>query len=366
MPTKKIVIIGGGYAGCKLAKALDAVASVTLIDGKDCFVHAPAAIRAVADNTLLDQLIIPYSNFLQQGQFVEGWVEQINSDGVILSDGRELKSDITVVATGSSYAAPFKHTRDGLDAFRKNSEQAASKVRQAKVIAIVGAGPVGTELAGEIACAYPDKEIHLITDEQSLYPMYNPSLAKKLQADFTALGVHLHTGKRVENLASLTEPYKGDITFAGGKTISADLVFPVIGSRPQTQLLAALTDVKFASDGRAEQDGWMRPSKSNPNLFVIGDALCAGDAMTIVAISRQVPWLVKTLKAVFNGKTVDSQKPYKPWVVAPILIPMGPKMGASVLPFGKKEMTVGHFMTSRLKGKDLFLSTYRKFFGSNE
>lgn len=363
MPATKIVIVGGGYAGCELAKSLDTVASVTLVDGKDSFVHTPAAIRAVTDSGLLDQLIMPYNNFLQQGEIVEGWVEKIDATGVVLSDGRELKSDITVVATGSSYATPFKQSRDGLDTFRANSEQAASKVSQATVIAIVGAGPVGTELAGEIACAYPDKTIHLITDEQSLFPMYTPGLAKKLLADFTALGVHVHMGMRVEDLASLTDSYEGKLTLPGGKTIAADLVFPVIGSRPQAQLLATVGDVQFAPDGRAEQDGWMRPSKSNPNLFVIGDALSAGDGMTIVAIARQVPWLEKSLKAVLKGKAVESQKPYTPWPVAPILIPLGPKLGASVLPIGKQGMAVGHFMTSRMKGKDLFLRKYRKFFG---
>lgn len=363
MTAKKIVVVGGGFAGCKLAKSLDAVASVTLVDGKDSFVHTPAAIRAVTDSALLDQLIMPYNGFLQQGQIVEGWVEQITATGVVLSDGRELPSDITVVATGSSYAAPFKQSREGLDSFRANSEQAAAKVRQAKVIAIVGAGPVGTELAGEIACAYPDKEVHLITDEESLYPMYTPSLAKKLNADFAALGVHVHTGKRVEDLASLTEPYAGSITLPGGETIAADLVFPVIGSRPEAQLLATVPDVQFAPDGRAEQDGWMRPSKSSPNLFVIGDALFAGDAMTVVATSRQVPWLEKSLKAVLKGEALESQKPYTPWPLAPILIPLGSKLGASALPLGKKGMAVGHFMTSRMKGRDLFLSKYREFFG---
>jgi NADH dehydrogenase FAD-containing subunit len=363
MAATKIIIVGGGCAGCELAEGLDAVADVTLVDGKDSFVHAPAAIRAVTDSGLLDQLIIPYNNFLQQGQVVEGWVEKINASGVVLSDGRELKSDITVVATGSNYAAPFKQSRDGLATFRENSEKAASKVRQANTIAIVGAGPVGTELAGEIACAYPDKDIHLITAEESLFPMYTPGLAKKLQADFAALDVHVHTGKRVENLASLSDPYEGSITLPGGKTIEADLVFPVIGSRPQAQLLGTVGDVQFAPDGRAEQDGWMRPSKSSPNLFVIGDALSAGDAMTIVAVARQVPWLVKSLKAVLQGKAVESQKPYTPWPLAPILVPLGPKLGASVLPFGKKGMAVGHFMTSKIKGKDLFLSKRRKLFG---
>ncbi|MCB1687145.1 MAG: FAD-dependent oxidoreductase [Halioglobus sp.] len=363
MGAKKIVIVGGGHAGIELARRLDSHAEVTLVDGKDCFVHTPAAIRAVTDSALLDKLIIPYSNLLKHGTIVQGWVERIEPQAVVLSDGRKLPADITVVAIGSSYAAPFKATRAGLDEFRTTSERAAASVKEARTIVVVGAGPVGAELAGEIAQAYPAKEVHLITDETSLFPQYTPNLAKKLQADFSRLGVHVHTGKRVEHLESLSEPYAGPVTLPGGKRIEADLVFPVIGARPQSALLESLEGVSTATDGRIEHDGWMRPTPSLPSLFAVGDVLASGDAMTIVAISRQVPWLEKTIKTVLAGKSVESCKPYTPWPLAPIILPLGPSLGATVLPFGKKGMAVGHWLTSRLKGRDLFITKYREQLG---
>ena len=363
MTTKNIVIVGGGHAGIELAKRLDAHAQVTLIDGKDSFVHTPAAIRAVTDTTLLDKLIIPYSNLLKQGEIVQGWVERIEPDGVVLSDGHKLASDITVIATGSTYAAPFKHTNAGLDEFRAAARQAAASLVEAKTIAIIGAGPVGTELAGEIAQAYPAKEVHLITDEMSLFPRYTPKLAKRLQADFSRLGVKVHTGKLVSNLESLSEPYAGTVNLPGGESIEADLVFPVIGSRPQSALLESVDGVKTAADGRVEHDGWMRPSTFRSNLFAIGDVLASGDAMTIVAISRQVPWLEKRIKAALVGTSVESQKPYLPWPLPPIILPLGPTLGATALPLGKKGMALGHWLTSRMKGKDLFITKYRKQLG---
>ncbi|NKI15883.1 FAD-dependent oxidoreductase [Spongiibacter sp. KMU-166] len=365
MSGQKVVIVGGGHAGIELAKRLDPTADVTLVDGKDSFVHTPAAIRAVTDSSLLDKLIIPYKNLLKRGQFVQGWAERIDPDGVVLSDGRKLKSTVTVVATGSSYAAPFKHTPAGLDEFRAISRQAASSLASAKTVAIVGAGPVGAELAGEIAHAYPEKEVHLITDEASLYPMYKPGFGKKLETDFADLGVHLHTGKLVENLQSLKEPYSGTLQLPGGETIDADIVFPAIGAKPQAELLLAVDDVQTAPDGRVMHDGWMRPSKSHPSLFAFGDVLASGDAMTIVSIARQAPCLEKIIKAVLAGKPVESQKPYEGWPLAPILLPLGPKRGASMLPVGKDGMAVGHFLTSRMKGKDLFISKYRKLLGQS-
>jgi NADH dehydrogenase FAD-containing subunit len=360
---KNIVIVGGGPAGVDLAKRLDALANVTLVDGKDSFVHSPASIRAVTDSALLDQLIMPYENLLVRGKFVQGWVQSIQEDGVELTDGNMLAADIIVVAPGSNYAKPFKHTAAGLVDYRAQSTAAAALLREANTVVIVGAGPVGTELAGEIAYAYPNKTVHLITDEKRLFPMYPSGLAGKLEADLGKMGVKIHTGKMVENLQKIDEPYVGSVQLPGGESIDADIVFPAIGGRPQTELLTALNDVQLSSEGRVEHDGWMRPSKSRDNLFVVGDALASGDAMTIVAISRQVPWLEKAIKAVLAGKTAAAVKPYTPWKVAPIILPLGPKLGSTLLPFGKHGKAVGHFMTSRMKGRDLFIPKYRKLFG---
>lgn len=365
MGTKNIVIVGGGFAGIELATRLDAHAQVTLVDGKDSFVHTPAAIRAVTDQSLLDRLIIPYNHLLKKGEVVQGWVESLEPNGVVLSDGRKLASDITVVATGSTYAAPFKANTADLDQFRDSSRRVAASLQDAQTIAIVGAGPVGAELAGEIAHAYPGKEVHLITDELSLFPGYTPKLAKKLHGDYAQLGVNVHTGERVSKLESVTEPYAGTVELPGGESIEADLVFPVIGARPQPALLQSVEGVSTAADGRVDHDGWMRPSTTRSTLFAVGDVLASGDGMTIVGISRQVPWLEKTIKAVLAGKSVDSQKPYTPFPLAPILLPLGPELGASVMPIGKQGMAVGHWFTSKMKGADLFISKYRKQFGQD-
>ena len=42
---KRIIIVGGGYIGVQLAKAMDNKAEVTLIEPRSHFVHAPALIR---------------------------------------------------------------------------------------------------------------------------------------------------------------------------------------------------------------------------------------------------------------------------------------------------------------------------------
>ena len=71
-------------------------------------------------------------------------------------------------------------------------------------------------------------------------------------------------------------------------------------------------------------------------MFALGDVAATGDLMTIVAITRQAPWLAKSIKAVVAGRRVESLPPYAPWRSPPILVPLGPRRGASVLPLAAR------------------------------
>ena len=43
---RTVVVIGGGYGGSAVAKALDAEADVVLVDPRDAFVHSAGSLRA--------------------------------------------------------------------------------------------------------------------------------------------------------------------------------------------------------------------------------------------------------------------------------------------------------------------------------
>jgi NADH dehydrogenase FAD-containing subunit len=144
--------------------------------------------------------------------------------------------------------------------------------------------------------------------------------------------------------------------------LSADLIFSVIGAKPANALLNAMPSASFDRLGRVVVDGWLRPAGAR-NLFALGDVAASGDLMTIVAVSRQAPWLGKTIKALVAGTEMESLPRYAPRPTPPILVPLGPKRGASVLPVAKSGFTVGGFLTSMIKGKSLFIPRYGKEFG---
>jgi NADH dehydrogenase FAD-containing subunit len=355
---KRVIIVGGGYAGTMVARALDGIAEVRLIEPRDRFVHNVAAIRAIAEPALLDRLIIPYDRMLRRGSVLQGRAVEIGERRVRLADGATVEGDIVVAATGSAYASPFKPQSASAADFAADSRASHEALLAARSVAIVGGGAVGVELAGEITAAYPDKSVTLLASSPSLLPGYSDKLSAALAAQLEAQGVTLRLGARVNGLETVDRPFAGSLSVAG-QVFAADLVFPAIGARPH---IPPIPEASFGAGGRLEVDAWLRPSGQR-GVFALGDAAETGDSMTIVAITRQAPWLVKTLKAVMAGRAVESLAPYAPWSAPAILVPLGPRTGASLLPVTRGGVMFGRRTTAALKGRDLFIPRYRKEFG---
>lgn len=357
----KLAIIGGGYAGFDLARRLDPHVEITLIEAREAFVHNAGAPRAMVEPELLDRIVIPYDRLLKRGRVVRGRAVSIDSGGVALADGSKVEADTIVVATGSHYAAPFKPQGDSTADFVRLVRKTTAQLADAERIVIVGAGAVGVELAGEIKAVHPAKSVILVSDQQQMFPMYRPQLHAALAKRLTAIGVELHLGKAASGLTRIDAPNEGEITLADG-TVLSGLIVPAIGARVAEGPAHNLPGVKRRPNGQLEVDRWLRPS-ALPNVFAIGDLAATGDGMTIVTATRQAPWLAGTLRKLARGEALESLPGYKPWRVAPILLPIGPAKGAAVLPLGANGMVVGDWLTSKIKGKELFIPRYHKEFG---
>ena len=338
----KVAIVGGGYAGYSLAHLLDPHVDVTLIEAREAFVHNVAAIRAIVEPGLLERIIIPYDELLKRGRVIRGRAASIDHSGVKLADGSRIEADAMIIATGSHYAAPFKPQGDNIAELTQTLRDVARQVSAAEQIVIVGAGAVGVELAGEIKAKHPDKAVALVSDQPRLFPMYPANLHAKLLKRLSAIKVALHLGQKA-------------------RTRLAGLIIPAIGARIADSPAHDLPNVDRKPNGQIGVDRWLRPS-SLPNVFAIGDLAATGEGMTVVATTRQTPWLAKTVRKMAGGKPVESLPAYAPWKTAPILLPLGPSIGASVLPIGGG-LVVGDGLTSAIKGKDLFIPRYQKEFG---
>lgn len=359
---KRIIMIGGGYAGTMLARALDTVADVVLIEPREAFVHNVAAIRAIVDPSLIDRIILPYDRLLSRGSVVRGRVTKIANGGVSLGVGRDIEGDIIVLATGSTYASPFKPASDDMASFRTSLLALHETLRTARRVAIVGAGAVGTELGGEIASGMPGKIVTLISATPRLFPGFPAKLGARLARDLVALGVDLRLGVTAAGFDADHPPVSGALQLSNGTGVDADLIVPATGARPCSDLTHSIANANFDRSGRIVVDRWLRVA-GRGNLFALGDVSAAGDLMTIVAITRQAPWLAKAIKAALAGRVIETLAPYKPWPAPPILVPLGAKAGASVLPLTRNGPVVGAMLTAAIKGKELFIPRYRHEFG---
>ena len=157
-----VVVLGGGYAGINVAKSLDDVADVVLVEPKDAFVHNVAALRALVDPGWLPRIYLPYGGLLSHGRVVQDRAAKVDAGRVTLASGEELAADYLVLATGSSYPFPAKSDVDRtVDAHEKTLGTHAALAAAARVL-LVGAGAVGIELAGEIKAVWPSKQVTLV------------------------------------------------------------------------------------------------------------------------------------------------------------------------------------------------------------
>jgi pyruvate/2-oxoglutarate dehydrogenase complex dihydrolipoamide dehydrogenase (E3) component len=96
------------------------------------------------------------------------------------------------------------------------------------------------------------------------------------------MGVEVVLGQSAEILSKLETPYAGTLTLSDGQSIDADLVFPAIGARANSELIATLPDIEIGHANCVKVDAWLRPSSKLPNVFAAGDESENGDLMTIV------------------------------------------------------------------------------------
>jgi NADH dehydrogenase len=301
---KRVLIIGGGFAGIAAARALrHCEADVVLIDRRNHHIFQPLLYQVATAVLSPAEIAAPIrqleakqrniSVFLAEvtGVDVASRTIEASSPGVGV---RKIAFDYLVVATGmrpsyfghdefARHAPGLKNLSDAetirtkiLGAFElaATTEDEDERARQMTFV-LVGAGPSGVELAASLAQMVKvtlrgnfrridpaNASIILLDGAKRVLPTFAESVSRKVAKRLEKLGVKVVTDVKVE-----TVDEKGVI--AGGRRIrSATVVWTAgVAASPIPKMLGAKTD----RAGRALVDSFLRVADA-PGVFVVGDA----------------------------------------------------------------------------------------------
>ncbi len=304
---ERIIIVGAGFGGIAAAQALrHAPADVTLIDKTNHHLFQPLLYQVAGAALSPGDIATANRALLRRNRNTRVLMAEVSgvdtaAKELCLSDGRRLRFDRLILATGAAYsffgnddwaehAFVLKSIDDALairaallGAFER-AEQCddAQEVRKLLTFAVVGGGPTGVELAGTIAelarttlardFAHVDPRgarVVLCEMGERILNAFDPELSASAKAALESLGVEMRTGAPVETI-------DGDGLTIAGERIDAAAVLWAAGTaaRPAAKWLAA----DAARNGAVK----VRPDCSvpgHPDIFAIGDVASfdAGD-----------------------------------------------------------------------------------------
>ena len=355
----KVVVVGGGYGGITAAKALDDVADVALVEPKTAFVHNVAALRALVDPAWLSRIFLPYDRLLTKGRVIRDRAVRVDATQVSLSSGAALPADFIVLATGSTYPFPAKSGEHDHEAARARYAAAGEELAAAERVLLLGAGPVGLELAGEIRAAWPSKRI-VVTDlaDDILSGPYKSGLRAELRRQLDELDIALLLGTRLVELP-LSQPGARSpfsLSTEGGDVVDADIWYRCFGATPATGYLSGDTAAARTRSGQLD----VSPDLRLPGLervFAVGDIITTDTNLARTA-QLQAEVVAANIRAMISGSAeLVAYEPPPPG----IFVPLGPEGGAGQLP-GADEIS-GPDVVAEIKGRDLMIEHYAETFG---
>jgi NADH dehydrogenase FAD-containing subunit len=352
-----VVVVGGGYGGINVAKELDDVADVTLVDPTEAFIHNVAAWRALVEPEWLDRIFLPYEHLLANGRFVRDRAVEVDGHRVKLASGDWLEPDYLVLATGSSYPFPAKTEEPDIASARTRLRAAHEALLAADRALIVGAGPSGLELAGEIKAFYPDKHVTIVdVSDDILAGPYDQALRDELRRQLDAMGIEVHLGHALSHLPS-APPATLDsiqITFDDGTELVADIWFRAFGVRPHSEYLAG-----GSLAAHRDERGYIRVDEQlrvvgESNVFAVGDVSNADRDMAGIA-GRQAGVVTANIRALITGEGKLQSWETMPAIIA---IPLGPEGGAGLLGEG----VAGAATIAEIKGRAMGMGHFETLF----
>lgn len=353
---KRVCVVGGGVGGVEIARLLvKQGVRVTLIDKQDSRTHVFATLRAAVVPGWENRSRIPLNQI--GADFVQGEVERVESGRVHMKGGRVVECDAVVLAHGGSgFPFPMGGINDK-ETYIKKLRETQGKIRDSKSVLIIGGGPVGVEMAGEMAAQYPNKKITLVHSGEALlsgaHLPINPRAVRSLTQQLTqVLHVNLKLNTRVDQLP---QPEAGSafaygeqtVSLSDGSTVTADVIFLAMnntGLKPQSM---TLVDSKFTDERNLIVVDDLLQVEGLEGVFAIGDATNIKETKMGFFAMNQAKVASKNVANFLKGAPLTAR--YTPMPSGVMLVPLGPRQGAGA--FGGS--VLGRRMTSAFKGGDL-------------
>jgi apoptosis-inducing factor 2 len=357
-----VAVIGGGYAGINVAKQLDDVADVVLVEPKDAFEHNVAALRALADPSWLPRIFLPYDGLLAHGRVVRDRAVKVETGQVMLGSGRAIDADYIVLATGSTYPFPAKSGAEATADAHEKVHAAHAALRSAARVLLIGAGPVGVELAGEIKAVWPGKHVTLLdVADDVLGARFGPKVKAEARRQLAEIGVEvlLSSPLREPPSAAPGELTTFTVQTEDGRELTADIWFRCYGVSPVSEYLAGDLGAARRPDGFIEVTPELRVIGQD-RVFALGDVAAADHKMAGIA-ARQAQVVADNIRALITGAGELTA-----WLPKPpsIIVPIGPARGTGQLP-DSEELATPEFV-SEVKGREMMIGRYAELLGATE
>jgi NADH dehydrogenase FAD-containing subunit len=348
-----VVVIGGGYAGVRLAKRLDGTARVTLVDRKEVFFHRIASLRAGVRPDWTHTPFIPYDRLLHNGRVVAGKCVRIDTAErqVILATGERLPYDVVVIATGADYPEPARFTGTTTEEAAKSFAEHQRNVATAEHVLVVGGGPGGVELSAEIRLARPgvgERDPGVRPGRKALAWLESHDIEVRLDS-FMSPGTDFGT-------------YRD----ARGAVIEADLSFWATGTTPNTLWVRLAGHGDWLNrDGHVKVDRTLRV-EGKLDVFAVGDVNDVSELKITPAALAQADIAAHNIRAYLQSSGKHRKEPrfYRPIQRTPLIVPFGPADGLTVLPVpGGESAVLGSRTTTVAKAKTLMTPYMRRQLG---
>lgn len=301
---KRVVIVGGGFAGIAAARALKrSDVEILLVDRRNHHIFQPLLYQVATAVLAPAEIAAPFRQLEAKQKNLSVLLAEVNAISSAARTievscpgvgSRKIAYDFLVVAAGmrpsyfghdefARFAPGLKNLSDAetirtkmLSAFElaESTDDEKERARQMTFV-LVGAGPTGVELAASIAQLVsvtlrknfrnidPAKSRILLLDGGArVLPTFAESLSRKVGKRLKKLGVEVMNGVKVEKVDD-----QGVI--AGGEWIPSATVLWTAGvvASPVVKMLGTTLD----KAGRALVGSFLDISEA-PNVFVVGDA----------------------------------------------------------------------------------------------